>query len=157
MRFPNAYQGVKKLFTSEILNIIAGFLLFIGAIAAVIAGAGVASAANQDALTGTQTAAILGGGAITAVFMVGGFVISIIAYIMMIVGLNNARKDDSNFNNAFIFVFVSLGLSVLSSFIPGTFGQIVGSLSFSARNTVCNNIYHFGNPQPCNAARKPSS
>lgn len=129
MKFPNASQGVKKLFTSEILNIIAGFLLFIGAIGAAIAAAGAMSAANQDSLTGGQTAALLGGGAITAVFMFGGLVISIIAYIMMIVGLNNARKDDSNFNTAFIFVFVSLILSVISSFIPGVFGQILSSIS----------------------------
>ena len=129
MKFPNASQGVKKLFTSEILNIIAGFLLFIGAIGAAIAAAGAMSAANQDSLTVGQTAALLGGGAITAVFMFGGLVISIIAYIMMIVGLNNARKDDSNFNTAFIFVFVSLILSVISSFIPGVFGQLLSSIS----------------------------
>ena len=89
---PNASQGVKKLFTSEILNIIAGFLLFIGAIGAAIAAAGAMSAANQDSLTDGQAAALLGGGAITAVFMFGGLVISIIAYIMMIVGLNNCRS-----------------------------------------------------------------
>ena len=129
MKFPNASQGVKKLFTSEILNIIAGFLLFIGAIGAAIAAAGAMSAANQDSLTGGQTAALLGGGASTAICMFGGLVISIIAYIMMIVGLNNARKDDSNFNTAFIFVFVSLILSVISSFIPGVFGQILSSIS----------------------------
>ncbi len=129
MKFPNASQGVKKLFTSEILNIIAGFLLFIGAIGAAIAAVGAMSAANQDSLTDGQAAALLGGGAITAVFMFGGLVISIIAYIMMIVGLNNARKDDSNFNTAFIFVFVSLILSVISSFIPGVFGQILSSIS----------------------------
>ena len=36
MRFPNGYKGVKKLFASEILNIVTTLLLFVTAVLSII-------------------------------------------------------------------------------------------------------------------------
>ncbi|MBQ3285671.1 MAG: hypothetical protein IJH40_08530 [Ruminococcus sp.] len=128
MSFPNAYQGVKKLFTSEILNIISGICLAIAAISAAVMGAGAMSAENANAITDGQAAAVLGGGIAATIFLVAGVIIALIAYILMIVGIGKGMKDEPAFKTAFIFVFVGLACNLVGSFIPGTFGSILKSL-----------------------------
>lgn len=55
-----------------------------------------------------------GGGAIAAL---AGLVISIIALILNIVGLNTAKKDETNFSNAFVMTLIALAISVISAFV----------------------------------------
>ena len=125
MKFPNAYQGVKKLFTAEILNIIAWFCMCIAAGAGVVAVIGAAPAANGASLNDAQAATLLGGGIGAAIFGGAYFVLALIAFILTIVGLAKARKDDANFNVAFIFLFVNLILTFVGSLISGTVGGLL--------------------------------
>ena len=53
------------------------------------------------------------------------FVLALISFILTIVGLAYARKDDANFNVAFIFLFVNLILTFVGTLIPGTFGGLL--------------------------------
>ena len=109
MKFPNAFNGVKRLFTAEILEIIA---IVVGAIAAI---AGVfAYGADQ---TGHQDVA--GNAALVAVIVgvVAGIVL-LAAAIISFLGLNDAAKDEPEFKNAVTAVIVSFALAIVGSILP---------------------------------------
>ncbi|MBQ9179910.1 MAG: hypothetical protein IJ132_03825 [Firmicutes bacterium] len=98
MRYPDAFIGVKRIYTAQILMIIGSIALVIGAIIA-IAGTGVNS-------TGT-----LAGGGILAL---AAIIAVLVGFIMEIIGINTARRDEEAFKNALIWVVVGIVLSVLS-------------------------------------------
>ena len=98
MTFPNAFNGVKKLFTSEILALIAGICTVIAAIGAL-------------AIVGGSDA----GGILLIIFALAALVLAIIGYIMMLIGLKRAGHDENRFNQAFIVAIAVLVLSAVSS------------------------------------------
>jgi len=110
MKYPNAYQGIKKMFTAEILEIIASVCIFFAGIAAIVAAAG---AIVPDP---AESAGLLGGGLIAAAVLMAGFgVLSIIAIILLLVGLKRAGLDESRFNKGFSMALASLILSVAAA------------------------------------------
>lgn len=109
MKFENAYVGIKKVFTAQILALIASACVLV---AAILLGVGVA--------TGTSGGAIAGG-VIGSIISIGGAVISIIALIINLVGLNTASKDEDKFKTAFILSIINLIIGILlglGSLIP---------------------------------------
>ena len=110
MQFPNAYTGVKKIFTAEILSIIATVLVLIAAVAAVgVAYAGEASDSS-------------GGGAVALVLVctIAFLIISIISFFMNLSGLRTASQDEPNFQTALIFAVVSIVATVISNVITSS-------------------------------------
>ena len=96
MRFPKAYAGVKKIFTSEILSLISTILLVIvAAVAAVDESGELPSGKN---------------GAIAVVAIVGliALVLGLIATILQLVGLHSASKNEGAFKTAFFFALIML-------------------------------------------------
>ena len=125
MRFPNAAKGVKRIFTAEILALIGGICGTIGIITLVIALA----AASGKSATGT----IAAGGA-TAIFMLAAGILSIIAFIMIIVGVSNASKEESSFKAALICIIIGIVGSLISSIFSGNatvsaIGSLISSLA----------------------------
>jgi hypothetical protein len=115
MKFPNAHDGVKKIYTAEILMIIAVVCSIIMLISGIIGAAG----ASAD-----SAAAAVGGFAGLAIFGVASAVLLIIAFIMNIVGINKAKLDEASFNTALIFVLVGIIASALGAiFKEGSFLQ----------------------------------
>ena len=108
MTFPNAFNGVKKLFTSEILKLIAAVCAIVAAVAGIIALAGV----EADAV-----AAGVGGGIAATVFGVGAAVLLLIAYILKLIGLKKAGNDEPKFQQAFLLAIFALILSVVASIL----------------------------------------
>ena len=106
MKFPNAANGVKKLFTAEILQIIAAVALAAAAIMGLVM---LANAANENA------GATLGFGAGTLVFSIGGAVVSLISFILTIVGLVKASKDDDGFKTALAFIILAVVATIVGS------------------------------------------
>ena len=106
MKFPNAANGVKKLFTAEILQIIAAVALAAAAIMSLVM---LANAANENA------GATLGFGAGTLVFSIGGAVVSLISFILTIVGLVKASKDDNGFKTALAFIILAVVATIVGS------------------------------------------
>ena len=104
MRFPNAAKGVKKIFTAEILALIAAIVSVIAIIMAVVTLAG--AEADSDAVT-------LGAGLGMAVFIIGASVLFIIAFIMQIVGVSNASLDEDSFKTAMICLLIGIGASIV--------------------------------------------
>lgn len=108
MRFPNAYEGVKKLFSSEILSLIAGLCLLIATAAGVFAVASVAADSGGGMVGGTIA---------TAIFGLGSGVLYLIAYIFKLIGLKRAGLDEPRFQQAFLLAIFALILSVVAAIL----------------------------------------
>ena len=99
MQFPNALEGVKKIYKAEILELIAGIVGLVAALLMVIGAAGMEADSDVAAVGG-----ILGGG----VLLIAVAVLSIISFIMSIVGVKKAMPDEENFKNAFYVLIVGI-------------------------------------------------
>ena len=97
MQFPNALKGVKKIFTAEILALIAGA---VGVITAILI------AAETEALV-----------PLIAVLGIGVLVVSLISFILNILGLNDARKDEVGFSKAFFIAILGVIISLVAGFL----------------------------------------
>ncbi len=106
MLFPNAHNGVKKIYTAEVLSLIGSILLVVAAIF------GVAAASFADADTGAG--AVAGTAAGFLVLGLAGSVLSVIAFILNLVGIISAMKDEATFKTALIFTIVGIAAAVLS-------------------------------------------
>ncbi len=114
--FPNAYNGVKKIYTAEILSLIGTICLLIAAILVLV---GIAASTVSD---GTAVAGVVGGGFLG----IAASVLMFISFIMNLVGLSNAAKDETAFKNALIVSVVGIVASVAMGAIPG--GSLVADL-----------------------------
>ena len=105
MRFPNAYKGIKKIFTAEILGLIGSIGLIATAVLAMLA----LEERSDALLIATGACAVFAG-----VFM-------LISYILNIVGLSQASHDDDSFRSAFYISIFGIVFSVLSAFLGNVF------------------------------------
>ena len=101
MKFPNAAKGVKRIFTAEILGLISTILLIIGFVLLIPA------LVAKNGAEGLEGAAI-GATVAMGVFVLIAGVLSIIAFIMNIIGISNASKDEENFKSALLFLILGL-------------------------------------------------
>ena len=97
MQFPNALEGVKKIYKAEIIALIGAIVGFVAALLS---------------LVGAQSGS-LGGLAGAGILIIAMSVLFIIAFIMNIVGLNKAKPDEENFKNALIMVIVGIVAGIL--------------------------------------------
>lgn len=124
MQFPNAYTGVKKIRTAEILQLIGALCLLIMAILGIVA---LASGSVGGAL-----ASVAGMG----IFGIGAGVLGIIAFILCIVGLSAAGKDESQFKSALIAVLIGLVATVVASFFGDETIKEIGTTVQSLANLI---------------------
>ena len=122
MNFPNAHKGVKKIFTAEIFAIIAVVLLLCGAVFAL----------SLIKLTAESDIAVA---AVTAlVTLLGGLGFGIASFVINLVGILQAKKDEHNFYYAFVFVIIPIITSVFAAiFSQNTYVQ---SIADGVRN-IC--------------------
>lgn len=99
MTFPNAYDGVKKIYLAEILTLIAEVLLLISTV-------GILAAAQTDEATVGMVSLIFGTISIVALF---------VAFILNLMGITRAMKDEPSFKLALIFTIVSIVTSGVSA------------------------------------------
>lgn len=121
MRFPNAASGVKKIFTAEILALISEILLLFAGVLVVIALGASQNNANDSLALGTLAG--------FAIFGFGATVIAVIAFILKIVGISQASKDENSFKTAIICLIIG----------------IVGSLVYSIFQTSSPTVASIGN------------
>lgn len=111
MTCPNAYHGVKKLFTAQLLALIGAVCILLGAsIAVIAAGAAYAGSAGGTAASGLGS----------VVFLAAGVILPLIAYIMNLVGLHQASKDEGSFRIAFWVSILALVLSFVNAILTTT-------------------------------------
>lgn len=105
MKFNNAYEGVKKIFTAEILALIAAAATLITVLAAI----------------GTIGASSVGGAVaglgFTAIFAIAAAIIAVIGFIMQIIGVNKASLDETSFKIALYLIIGGIIVSLIGGFI----------------------------------------
>ena len=106
MKFPNAANGVKKLFTAQVLSLIAAIATIIGLALLIITAA--SAEANVE---GGAIAAGLG----TIVLMGAASVLILIAAIMSLVGLIQSAKDEGAFKTALFAIGISLVAAIVAA------------------------------------------
>ena len=121
MRFPNAYKGVSKLFLAEILMLIGSV---VGIIAAILLLAAYSSDPN-----GLVEGAVATMG-VSSIVMVASSVLAVIGFVLNIVGLVQAKKDDDGFKLALIFALICIALSIVSSILANVNPNFAGWMEF---------------------------
>ncbi|MBQ3418125.1 MAG: hypothetical protein IJH32_09890 [Ruminococcus sp.] len=122
MKFENAYKGVKRIFSAEILSLIYAVTLGCGLIFGLATS--IAAAESSEGI-------FVIFGTLSLVLMIGGGVIGIIAFILKIVGISNAAKDEPAFSTALAFIFISIVL-LCTNVVFQTVSPLVADIS----NTV---------------------
>lgn len=122
MRYPDAHNGIKKVYTAEIMTLLSTVLLLVGSIVAVFGLSGSnAGQISEDIAAGS----VLGGGAL---LLIAG-VLSLIALILNLIGLHSAAKDEKNLKTAFAMALAALIAALVSGCIGVSGGQsLAGSL-----------------------------
>lgn len=121
MKFPNAANGVKKIFTAEILSLISGICMFVMIVLLVVALA--AAKAVSGGADGAAAGAVASGAG-TLVFGIGSGVLAIIAFILNIVGISKASKDEESFRMALFAVIGGIILSVIGTAFNNVNGYV---------------------------------
>lgn len=129
-----ASKGLKQVFLSQVLSIIAMVCLLIVAIASV----GVLGSALSGSAAGTA-----GAMGVLAIFGLGAGVLSIISLVFYLMGLSKAGSAHPGFKTALILVVVNLVLAVINTFagatVIGTVITIVTPIiNFLTVSYVCN-------------------
>ena len=124
MQFPNALEGVKKIYKAEIIALIGAIVGFVAALLS---------------LVGAQSGS-LGGLAGAGILIIAMSVLFIIAFIMNIVGLNKAKPDEENFKNALYMVLVGIVLSIVVGATKE--GTLIHTLAESLSN-ICNLLVNY--------------
>ena len=94
MKFPNAYEGVKKICKAILFLIISCFLSMVAGITDLIG----------------DGAVIVG-----VIAVIAACVLMIIAFILKILGVNRASKDEQAFKTAFTVLIVGIAANILVS------------------------------------------
>jgi hypothetical protein len=105
MRYPNAYKGVSQIYKAELIAILAVICTGIGAILAIF-GVGVADVGSEAVGKGF---AITGG-----LFVMATAVLMIVSYILNIIGVGNAAKDEIGFRSAMIAIIIGIVASIVA-------------------------------------------
>lgn len=137
MSFPNALEGIKKIYRAEILGLLAEVFAVIAALLGLI-GLVLAAAGGE----GSAAAGFLGAGTLLII----SAVLAIISFILNIIGLNKAKVDEENFKFAlYVVIFGIIGSIVLgfadSDSILHDLGDIISDISsFLITFFVCTGI-----------------
>ena len=105
MRYPNAYKGVSQIYKAELIAILAVICTGIGAILAIF-GVGVADVGSEAVGAGF---AITGG-----LFVMATAVLMIVSYILNIIGVGNAAKDEVGFRSAMIAIIIGIVAAIVA-------------------------------------------
>ena len=106
MNYENAGKGISKIFTGEIISLIGTVTLMITGILSVFALAMEETGEKPETLFIT-----------TGVFAIVSIVLMLTAYIINLVGIGQAAKDEASFRSAFYAAIFGIVFSVLSGFL----------------------------------------
>ncbi len=121
-KFGKAYEGLKTLKIAGILDIVGTSIAALIVLVSVIQMGGFGS---KDDISSQQVAEAMGGGSIFIILGFGSMILAIVAYIMQIAGVNEAKTDDEEFDNALIFIVAGIIVSVVSAFFKGWVGSVL--------------------------------
>lgn len=111
--FKNAYEGIKKIFTAEIIMLIASIVALVGAIVTVTADPN----AVKDALNNASGTSLPTSVVILGIVALAFGICALVAFILNLVGLVQAKKDEANFNTALLLTIAGIVVSILSGIL----------------------------------------
>ena len=132
MEHANARNGIGKVFTAQVLQIITVVCTLIAGICAAVV---IAAAAGASATGDVSTGAVVGGGVsaiLAGLFGLAAGVLGLIAFILQLVGLNNAGKDNDQLKSAFTLSIIA----IIIAFVGGILGSLLGSGSTWIKSIV---------------------
>lgn len=110
MKYPNAYEGIKRIYRAEILEIVALVLTVAASVLPTFLTEG-----SSEANVGIVTAA---GG-----FLIAMMVVSVIAFFLNISGISRASADEPEFKKAMIYTIGGIAAGLLANvFEEGSIG-----------------------------------
>lgn len=119
MKLDNAKKGIKTVYNAEILSIIASIIAIVAGILMIILG----SVAKDGEVNTTDV--------ISTISLILAAVIGIVAYIMNIVGISSASKDNADFKNALYMVIGAIVVSIASTLLEKKMPGLSRSLAVS--------------------------
>ena len=124
MKYPHAVKGVKKLFVASLFEIISTLMVIASAVMLVVAG----NDANSPLLAPAGTLALVAG------------IPLLVAFILQLVGLIQAKADERSFGTALWLILLALILTVVSSIFSmvATSWSVYFSSTLSAVSTAFN-------------------
>ena len=127
MKYPNAFIGVKRLFTSRVLAMIGLFALLVSTSIALVSSVILQNSADRGAAAGEILAVL------ALAFMMGSCVIMVVSYILGITGLSRASIDEPAFRIALFataanIIFIGFG-SIFSSLQNDFMASLLNSFS----------------------------
>ena len=125
MQFPNAYKGVKKIYLAELMMLVVAVL---GIILAAIAVAGGATGKPVTTMNDTEIGIAAGLALLIGVLVIVGFV-------MMLIGVINAKKDEDSFRIALYAILLGIAISVVNAVVGNKQPQIQRWLTLGA--SIC--------------------
>ena len=114
MTFHNAYHGVKKVFTAKLLRLIGAACALIGLVIALLTAGDTIVSVVTSGMTEADPARIIGVLIVSVILVIAFLVLSLIGFIMNLVGLAQAGKDDSSLSSAFIISIFSFIIQIVS-------------------------------------------
>ena len=126
MTVTKAYKGIKKLFVAGILSLagsVCGWLAIVPGILGI-------SAVFQGSIGG-----FFAGGIVTLLLLLASLLLPIIAYILKLIGLEQARSDEPRFYQGFLFALLALILILLQTFFAAV--NIGDAAVEGVINTTC--------------------
>jgi hypothetical protein len=106
MKFPNTFKGIKKIWTAEMLMLLAAVLSIV--LLFIVAGNSVV----KDNVVEINKEAIK---TPTAIFGIGAAVLILVAFLLNLIGIINCRKDDKNFINALIATLLGVVCGIINA------------------------------------------
>ena len=131
MKFPNAAKGVRKIFSAEILKLIAIVCLIAGLICLILMLASVGN--GSDAGAGASAIGVL-------IFVGGAFVLMAVAAIMKLVGIVQSSRDESSFTAALVCILIEVVALIVSGFIAPPVINPSGSVDINALSAISNSV-----------------
>ena len=105
MRYPNAFKGVKKIWLAEILKLLAAV---VGIVLLVIVAAN-GSINLENVVVNENVKTVVG------VLGIAVGLLALVAFILNLIGLIGARKDETSFGNALLFTLLGIAASIVMS------------------------------------------
>lgn len=108
--YPNAANGISKIYLAQIIGIIASVAVFVTGIAG-LSATGSALSGNINGIYSSLGVVGLAGGL--------AVILGIVSFVLTFLGLNTAKRDHSAFGTAFYIVIVGIVCSILSGCLGG--------------------------------------
>lgn len=125
---PTLQKGLKRLYSSSVLQIIAALLAIVGAIAVII---GLVSAVSSSDATGGLVAAGIGG-----ILAIISPILVIIAAILSLVGIINVSRENLRFKIALYAVLANIVLTIINIFVSRS--SAVAGAVITLLAAICN-------------------